>query len=480
MKKILFINAPSAFAAYAGTKVNATVHVQLIVSYAMLAAVAREMGKTVEILDLAIFQDWQNLLVKKIKEFKPDLIGMTATSPLFPEVAELSFILRKLTGSNCILVLGGPHASVLPDESLLRSAFDIVVRGDGENSLCSIISGDSYKGIPGIYYKDGEEIKSTPGSNPVMDLDRLPYPAYDLYNISQYKTPTIVARKNPSVVYMTSRGCMFRCTFCSRYVYETKVRYKSPEVVIDEIKYFKRLGIKCIRMADDMFTADMPRAKRICELMIQHNIDLPWALTNGLKTNRVDLEFLRLAKRAGCYEVAFGFESGDQASLDSINKGIKVEDGFKAMELVRKAGLDSLGYFMFGLPADTEKSLKKTTAYAKKINPTMAKVTITIPFPGTRLFDELEEKGLIKTRDWFKYNLHKPEEIYQHPNLSMKTLEKYYNDFYIKYYLRLSYLIPTFFRSLKDGSIFIKIYYALQTFLPNIFVGRTKKNVAAN
>lgn len=475
MRRILFINAPSSFASYAGTKVNATVHSQLIVSYAILAAVARKMGEPVEILDLGIFRDWQNLLVKKLKEFDPDLIGMTSTSPLFPEVAELSFIIRKLVRRNCILVLGGPHASVLPEESLLQSAFDLVVKGDGENSLSSIIKGEEYKGIPGIYYREGEEVKSTPGSNPVMDLDSLPFPAYDLYDISKYKTPRIVARKNPSVVYMTSRGCVYRCTFCSRYVYETKVRFKSPEVVIDEIKYFKKLGIRCIRLADDMFSTDMPRAKRICELMIKNNLKIPWALTNGLRTNKVDLELLKLAKRAGCYEVAFGFESGDQNSLDSINKGIKVEDGFKAMELVRKAGLDSLGYFMFGLPGDTEESLVKTTEYAKKLNPAMAKVTITVPFPGTRLFDDMEEKGLIKTRDWSRYNLHKPEEIYQHPNLSMKILKKYYDKFYVEYYLRPSYLIPTLFRSIKDGSFFVKIYYALQTFLPNVFFAKVKK-----
>lgn len=469
MRNILFVNTPSCFSSYSGTRVNAVVQVYPLLSHAILAAVGRENGHRVAILDLGIIRDWQNVLSERIKQIKPDTICMSSTTPLFPEVAEVSFFIRELIGNNVTLIVGGPHATALPEESLQQSAFDVLVAGEGEKAFTALLNAASYKGIPGVYYKDGKNINSTPGYSVVEDIESLPYPAFDLYDLSIYKCPKILNKLSPMVNYMTSRGCAWRCSFCNKNIYGTKMRFKSPEFVIEEIKYMLTLGIKEIRIIDDMFTADMKRAKKICELIVQNNLKFPWTLAAGLRVDKIDLEFLTLAKKAGLYQVALGFESGDQKSLDSIAKGITIEQSYGAMELVKKAKIESVGFFMFGLPTDTEESLKKTIAFAKKLSPTYAKVTITIPFPGTRLYEEYEKKGLIKSRDWAKYNLHSAAHIFQHPNLSIKTLDRYYNKFYYSYYLRPSYLFNTFFRTLINGSIFYHAYYGMQTFLPTLF-----------
>ncbi|MBI4243930.1 MAG: radical SAM protein [Planctomycetes bacterium] len=469
MKNILFVNAPSCFNAYSGTKANAVLQRFPLLSHALLAGVARGSGKKVEILDLAIITDWQRSLSDKIKEFKPDMVCMSSMTPLIFEVSEISYFIRKLAGKSVILAVGGPHPTAMPEDTLTNSAFDLLIVGEGEKAFSEVLNGVSYNKIPGIWWKDGEVIHSTPGYSTVDDLNSLPFPAYDLYDLSKYKMPKMVNRRSPMVILMTSRGCVFGCSFCNKNIFGRKIRFKSPEVVIEEIEYVLGLGVREIHIDDDMFTTDIKRAKEICEKMLKNNLKFKWNLGSGVRADRVDLEFLKLAKKAGCYQVGFGFESGDQKSLESVDKGITLEQSIKAMELVRKAGIESVGFFMLGLPMDTEESLKKTIAFAKKLAPTFAKATVTVPFPGTRLFEEYDRQGRIKSRDWSKYNFHSIKEIYEHPNLSMGMLDLYYNKFYRSFYLSPSYLLRTFLKSLKEGTIFYYVYYGLQTFFPRLF-----------
>lgn len=466
MKTILFVNAPSCFDSYSGTRVNAVVQVYPLLSHATLAAVARQENMTVDILDLGMIRKWENALEEKVRSFKPDMICMSVTTPLFNEVANISFMLRKLTGPEVVLAVGGPHATALPEETLRESAFDLLVAGEGEEPFRRILQGDSPETIPGVYVKEGEDIRYTEGYSYVKNLDDIPFPAFDLYDMKSYKCPRILNRVSPMTNYMTSRGCVFKCSFCNKNIFGNRIRYKSPEKVVEELSFMLNSGIREIRFIDDMFTTDMNRAKSICEMIIRRNLKFPWTLSAGIRVDRVDLEFLKLAKRAGLYQVAFGFESGDQASLDSIDKGIRVEQGIEAMELVRQSGLESVGFFMLGLPADTEESIHKTFALAKKLSPTYAKVTVVVPFPGTRLFNQYEEQGRIKSRNWPLYNLHSVAEIYEHPHLSAETLDRYYNRFYYEYYLRPGYLAKTLFRTIKDFTVFHHMYYGLQTFFP--------------
>lgn len=474
MKKILFVNAPSCFNSYAGTRINAVVQVYPLLSYSILAAVARRAQNSVSVLDLGIILDWKKALIARLDEFRPDFICMTSTTTIFPEVANISFLIRKLVGEEIKLVLGGPHATALPQESLELSAFDVVITGEGENPLMKLIDGVSLKDIPGISYREAGNIQTVGGRDFVKDLDSLPFLAFDLFPLKQYKCSKIIARCYPLVNYMTSRGCPYQCTFCNHNIFGAQIRYKSPHLVVEEIKQILRLGIKEVRIIDDAFTFNMPRAKLICELIIREKLKFLWTLSAGLRVDSFDLEFLKLAKKAGLYQVALGFESGEQTSLDSINKGIAVEQSSKAMELVRKAGLESVGFFMLGLPADTEESMQKTIDLAVKLSPTYGKVAVTIPFPGTSLFTDYEKRGLIKSRNWELYNLHSLQDIYCHPNLDIKTIRRYYNKFYNAFYLRPGYLLASLYRSIRNFSIVDYFSYGVQTFFPKIFKPRLK------
>jgi len=469
MDDVLLINPPSAFSTYKGTKVDVYVQLYPVLSLACLAATLRKGGSSVSILDLGIEQYPYQALETKLSQSKPRIIGITCTTPLYPEVVQLSQFVRQRVGDGTVLVVGGPHPSALPAESLLESAFDIVVTGEGDETIAEIAEGKKLPDIKGIYYKDGENVSSTTPRERIKDLDALPFPALDLFDEKRYRCSRLVSRKTPMSDLMTSRGCVFNCSFCGKKVFGRRFISKSPERVIEEIKYTLGLGFKEIRVVDDMFTTNMDRAKTICEMILREGLRFPWNLAAGLRVECIDEEFLRLAKRAGLYQVSIGFESGDQACLDSIGKGITLEQSMRAMGMVKRVGLESVGFFMLGLPAETEESMKKTIDFAVKLMPDFAKVTILMPLPDARQFWEWERQGLIKSRDWRQYKLHGGGPIYQHPTLAREEMEKYYDLFYRRFYLNPKYLFRRAGIAISRGTFFLEMYYGAKTFLPDVF-----------
>jgi len=465
---ILFVNPPSAFGAYASTKVEVFKQVFPLLSFMSLSAYVRQGGFSAAVLDLGIETNPYDLLRDKLKELKPKFIGITSTTPLFFEVADISKISREMLKQDVKIIYGGPHATALPQESLENSEADIAVTGEGEQTLLEILQGKKPSDIKGISYKEGKSILSTPPRDFINNLDSLPFPDISFYDINRYHCSKLVNRGTPVLHMETSRGCPNNCSFCNKSIFRRQFRTKSPQRVVDEMKYFIKAGAGELRVIDDQFAADIKRAKEICRLIIKENIKVPWNLGAGIRVDRSDQEFLDLAKRAGCYQVGIGFESGDQESLNSIDKGVTLEQAAKCMEMVKKSGLESVGFFMLGLPVDTEESMKRTITFAIKMMPTYAKATVTLPLPGTRLFAQYEKEGRIKTRDWSKYNFHKIADVYEHPNLSQETLRKYYNLFYRAFYFNPHFLAMRLLKSLREHTFWRDVYYGIKTFLPDL------------
>lgn len=465
---VLLVNPPSAFGTYKGTKMDVYVQIYPVLSLASLAAILREKGFRVSILDLGIEKVPFQVLSRVLDELKPRIVGVTATTPLIFEASQISRIAREKLGKEVLIVLGGPHASALPEECLRMSDFDVVAIGEGDYTIVELAEGRSLSDIKGIYYKQEERILSTPARERIKDLDSLPFPALDLFDIKRYNSSKLVARKSPFSDLMTSRGCVFNCSFCGKKVFGRRFVPKSPERVIEEIKYTLRLGFREIRNVDDSFTANINRAKTICEMILREKLNFPWTLAGGIRVDCVDEEFLVLAKRAGLYQVSFGFESGDQECLNSIGKGITIEQSTRAMEMVKKVGLESVGFFMFGLPAETEESMRKTIDFAIKLMPDFAKVTILVPIPDSKIFADWEREGRIKSRDWSQYKLHEAGVVYQHPTLSHEKMREYYDLFYRKFYLNPGYLLRRARIGIYRQTLFLDMYYGLKTFLPQL------------
>ncbi|MFH1798711.1 MAG: radical SAM protein [Candidatus Omnitrophota bacterium] len=468
MKKVLLINPASALRVYSGSKIRAVIPKLPSMSLAMIAGSLLGEGATVKILDLLLYksQEADAVTKKEILQFKPDIVGVTAATPLFYEAARVSDIAKEVS-KEILTILGGPHASSLPVESLRESTFDIVIAGEGESAVKKIIKNSNLGPEEGIYRRSCiDEINSSQGERTPheMSLDNLPFPALELFNAKKYVCSRVIARNNPVGPLEMSRGCASNCSFCNKTVHGRIFRIKSPTRIIDELCVLKRLGYKEFHVLDDQFTTDIDKAKHICEAIIKERINMSWNLRTGIRADRIDQEFLDLAKRAGCYQMGVGFESGNQESLDLAGKGITLEESLKAARMVKKSGMEIAGFFMLGLANETVETMEETIRFAVKLNLDYAKATILVPFPGTRIYDEFEKKGRIKTKDWSRYNFHAASEIYTHPTLSWKCLNHYYELFHRRFYFRPEYLIRRLWKSLIQGRLFFDLYCAYQTF----------------
>jgi radical SAM superfamily enzyme YgiQ (UPF0313 family) len=264
----------------------------------------------------------------------------------------------------------------------------------------------------------------------------------------------------------TSRGCPHSCVYCNKSVFGSRIRVKSPGRVLDEMQYLLGLGFKEIHPQDDAFTVDFNRAKEICRLILERNLKFPWVLGNGVRIDMVDEEFLTLAYKSGCYKVQFGIESASQELLDKIHKRLDLSKVKGIVDLCHRVGLEVANFFIFGLPGETEETMKKDIEMAVKLDTLYAKVSILTPYPGTPIWNEWIGKGYIKTRDWRLYSYHNNMmQVYEHPDIDMELVYKYYRLFYRKYYLRPSYLIKRIKHAIKYGHLYSDIVYFLKHFV---------------
>ncbi|MDD5529750.1 MAG: radical SAM protein [bacterium] len=457
-KKVLLIN-PSQFQSYTNVKIKGGAIYSPSLTLAVLAAPLVKAGHNVRILDLNKEPDLDSVL----KTFSPDFVGITFTTLLFEEARRICRMIKSYS-KDIIIISGGAHSTALPTETLKELDIDIAVIGEGDFSLLKIINGENTDTIPGITCKKDGEIKINPCGDYIEDLDSLPLPAWDLINISQYKTTPLLSRASPAGWIETSRGCPYTCGYCTKNIFGTKFRFKSVNRVIEEIEHMLKLGFKELHIADDNFTMDTARAKQICEEILRRNLKFPWATVTGIRIDRVDKELLELMYKAGCYRVYFGIESGDQTILNKIKKGISLNKIREVVEMSKNTGLEVFGFFMAALPGETEDSIKKTIAFAKSLPLDMAKMSITVPLPGTALFKELDKGGFIKTYDWSKYNLYVPaRDVYQHPTVSWDIVEKYFNRFYREFYFRPGYMLNFAKKNLIRKDFFSMVKILLET-----------------
>ncbi len=465
VKKVLLMNMPSTIKVYGKSALKGIIAPRPFVSMAELAASILAASADCKILDLQISEKPYQEIVETIDNYKPDFIGITFTTLLFEEAEKISkFIKEKYP--KITIIAGGVHSSIYPEEVAKSPFIDIVVYGEGDVTLQEIAKGVPLKNIKGIVYKTAAGIiKKNLARELIQDLDSLPMPAWHLFNPSIYMNPKAIAKESPVGTIGTSRGCVYGCVYCNKSVFGRKFRAKSVKRVVDEFELLKKSGFNEVHVWDDMFATDLNRAKEICLEIIKRNLNLTWQLECGVRVNSVDLEFFKLAKKAGCYKVAFGFESGNDYILKTINKGATTEQARNAVKWAKEAGMETSGFFMLGLPEDTIETMEQTIDFACSLDLDYAKATILVPLPSTPIFEEFEKKGLLKTKDWTKYNFHTASKVYDHPHLDWETLEGYYNKFHKRFYFRPSYMIKRLIKSIKKGELIDNMKTAFNTFV---------------
>lgn len=460
-KKVLLL-LPSYSFMYEGAPTRiAAVNQSPALNIATIGGALISRGHNVKALDLNKRKEEE--FAGLIRSFNPDYIGISFVTPLAEEAYRLAGLAKNIK-KDVIVISGGTHSSAMPINVLEYSAIDVVCIGEADYSVLDIVDGCPYADIKGIAYKDNGSYRICENDNFITDLDSLPFPAWNLFNLSEYRANKVIAKKSPPGWIETSRGCPYSCVYCTRKVFGRNFRAKSAKRVVDEMDYMLSCGFREIHISDDCFTFDTARAKAICEEIIKRRLKFPWATVTGIRVDRVDQELLNLMKRAGCYRVFYGIETGDDGILKLIRKGQTSDQIRKAVQMSKKAGLEVYGFFMFALPGETKETMRKTIDFAKELDLDMAKATIAIPLPTTEYFKELYDNGKIKDTRWSNYNLYFPaRELYEHPSIDWDTVELYFKRFYCEFYLRPNFIAKRFIKSLIKGELLDDIKAFLKT-----------------
>ena len=447
--KILLVN-PSQVEVYG--KVGSPDYSPLGLAY--IGAVLEKAGHKVRIIDIDTEKISEEQFLKIIKSHY-ELIGFTATTPTYKKAVKLCELVKKNT--DVVTVLGGIHATIAPDTCTQSEFIDFVVRGEGEVTILDLIYAiqgkKAYAEVKGISFKENGKIMHTSERELIKNIDEIPFPARHLYNQRKYTYPDSLL--TPVMPIITSRGCSHNCTFCcTKLIFGSRVRFRSAKNVVDEIEYLVReYGVKEIHFWDDNYTLNKKRVFEIHNELNERNIKLKFAFPNGLRVDQVNEKILKCLKSMGVYSVAFGVESGNQTILNNVKKGISLEQIEKAYSLTKRIGFETWGFFMLGLPGETEKTIKDTINFAKKINPDIAKIHILKPFPGTEVFNQLMTAGMITEFDYSKYGIH-TRPVHKLPDLSEDDLLRWLKKAYRMFYLRPFKIISQLLRTLKSWERF--------------------------
>ncbi|MDD5614519.1 MAG: radical SAM protein [Candidatus Omnitrophica bacterium] len=455
---VLLIDPPYTFKDIGGEKENFKHALNIIPSLglAYLAAVAEREGHNVKIIDCTLGVTIDEVL-REARFFKPKIIGVTSTTPVFGNALKLSAILRREL-ENIMLILGGAHATACPGNALDDGIFDFAVIGEGEETfkeLLQHISGDKrikIEDIRGIIFKKNGQTVITERRSNINNLDIVPYPARHLLPpLNRYSPTPASCRKLPLAVIMTSRGCPNSCTFCDKSVFGDKLRKRSATDVISEVEeVISKYGAREIRFFDDTFTIDRSHVESVCKEMKKINIS--WTCLTAV--NYVDKDILAMLKDSGCWQVLFGLESGDDFILEKLKKGNTVQDNRKAVNWAYDAGLRVRADFLVGSPWETKKSLRRTVDFAKSLPLDFAHFNKFVPFPGTVIYKMLKDEGY--NFDFKKGGSvnNQREAVYIPPAFTeseyFAMLNRAYKDFYLDFRYILRRII-----SIRTGSEFI-------------------------
>lgn len=408
-----------------------------------IASTLKNNGISVDLIDTTFLKN--DDVIKKFYSKEYSFIGIFTMTTMIKDVLRIAGSIKKNNPSAKIIV-GGPHPTVMPEETITHKCIDAVSIGEGEETFLEISQKNSFKDVKGIWYKEGEKIIKNPPREPIKNLDELPFPAYELIDMKKYMKNWFamdsVALGLKGCNIITSRGCPYDCTYCQptlRTLFGTKVRKRSPKNIVGELEMLKkRYKINAFSFVDDTFVFDKVWVEQICNLMIKRNLNLIWSC--NARANLVDETLFRLMKGAGLRKVFMGIESGSQRILDEIyNKGITVKQVTEAVRILKKVGLKIQGYFMMGAPTETLKEINQTIKFASNLDIDEATFSITTPLPKTHLYEKTKEMINKDIADFDYYKNY----VYKNKKFSQRKLDLLKKKAYLKFYLHPKRIFST-------------------------------------
>ena len=370
-----------------------------------LASYFKQFGKhEVEIYDGRNLGSKPHEIAQKIENYKPDAVGITAFSMEKDEAHQVAAMAKEIFPEMPV-VLGGPYPSSQIDEASADPNIDVAVICEGEKSGLQVFNalenGGNLAGINEITFRQNGEIVRTNPVDYITDLDKIPFPAWDSIDLESYfvmskskrRTMNQHQSKKRVVQIMTTRGCPYRCAYCHN-IFGKKIRYRSVENVVAELKMLKeKYRVQEVEIHDDIFNLDLKRAKEIFRHIIAEKLKLKFSFPNGLRSDRMDEEFLDLLKEGGAYRLVFAIETGSPRIQKLIKKNVKLDVTQRNIELAYKRGFSLGGFFMLGFPTEVEEEAWQTINFALDSKLHTATFFILTPFPGTDIYDMAVDLG---------------------------------------------------------------------------------------
>ena len=358
-----------------------------------VAAALESNGHQVSVIDNEVLVLDDDELLEKIALTNPEMVGIGATTPEFPKIGR--FLERVSRELGVVTVLGGPHGTAVPEQVLTTCpGINYVVRGEGEITTSELA--DSLKnGVPaeellGLAFRKNGAMVVTSDRPLIQDLDAMPWQARHLVDNNSYHYPSRGQGMQPVATMVTSRGCPYHCIFCYS-MHGHKVRFRAIEAVIDELEsVVKSAGINYFIFHDECFTLSRERVLKFCNEIQRRSLKIRWfCFTRG---DTIDSEMVQRMAETGCVKVSLGVESGSQTMLNRVEKKTQLHRVAQAFRLLHKAGIETRGSFILGLPGEDQQSLQQTFDFAKSLKMYQFGVNIATPYPGTKMW-QMAESG---------------------------------------------------------------------------------------
>jgi radical SAM superfamily enzyme YgiQ (UPF0313 family) len=442
-KRILLVHPLGYRKEAAGKDISRMANIMPPLGMATIAAFLERNGITADIIDCyARPAEADRLIVEYLRSYRPGYIGFSCTTSSFLDGARLAE-LAKATLPGIRTVFGGVHVSARREQVLTDyPVVDFVVMGEGEQTLTELIEADSGEpaGVEGVIYRDGAGAVVNNGYRQArLELDDLPFPAYEKLAgyPAAYMLPIFNYPKAPNTSCISSRGCPYACSYCDRSVFRRSFRYNSAEYLYDHLRYLKnRFRIRHINFYDDQFTFNRQRVEEFCRKMIDNPLRMTYNC--AVRAEHIDYELLRLMKRAGCWMISLGIETGDEDLLAQHRQNANLSMLADKIRLIKKAGIRTKGLLMMGLPGESEKSIRKSMDYVFSLpidDFNLAKFT---PFPGSPIYEKIHELGEFE-EDWEKMDCMSFQFVPK--GMTRERLEELFILFYKSHYMRPKVLL---------------------------------------
>jgi radical SAM superfamily enzyme YgiQ (UPF0313 family) len=420
----------------------------------------------IRVIDAVVEELSYDELKERVARETPDVIGVTATTFTLVDAVETVRVAKE-AAPLAKVILGGPHPYIYPEESINLPGIDYLVLGEGELIFSALLNNiddpEALRNIKGLVFRHGDGVVNTGLDCLIEDLDSLPFPARDLTPYHKYYS--LIARSRTVTTMITSRGCPFKCLFCDRPHLGKRFRARSAKNVVDEMEQCVSMGIKEFLIYDDTFTINKQRVFDICREIRERGLKIHWDVRARVDTVTPDM--LKAMKEAGCDRIHYGVEAGTPEVIETLRKGITLDQVKRVFKETREAQIAILAYFMIGSPGETKEQAEATLRLARELDPDYLHLSITTAFPETDLYRLGFEKGILKEDYWREFAKHPhigfvPAIWEEH--MTREELVGMLRKGYKEFYLRPAYIIKRL-RALKSFFDFaVKVRAGLKVF----------------